>query len=147
MRGARPRLRGAVPRPRARRLQHLAFPRCGRPALARGAANELPERTEPLARGQSGDGDLVPLLTRRGFTLSELMVSLLLLGIVAAAIYAALATNQRIYFVTGQRIDLQQNLRAAASILPAELRELDAADSDLVAMSDTSLTIDRKSVV
>jgi prepilin-type N-terminal cleavage/methylation domain-containing protein len=81
------------------------------------------------------------MLTRRGFTLVELLVALVLFGVVSTAIYRVLVNNQRIYQAQTQRIDLQQNIRAAVSILPAELRELDAADGDLVAMGPTSLTV------
>jgi prepilin-type N-terminal cleavage/methylation domain-containing protein len=81
------------------------------------------------------------LLGRRGFTLVELMVAILLLGIVSTAIYQVLVSNQRTFTAQAQRIDLQQNIRAAATILPAEFRELDAADGDISAMSATSITI------
>jgi prepilin-type N-terminal cleavage/methylation domain-containing protein len=81
------------------------------------------------------------MLTPRGVTLVELLVTLGLMGIVSTAIYRVLVNSQRAYQVETQRIDMQQNLRAAATILPAELRELDAADGDLIALSSTSLTI------
>lgn len=82
------------------------------------------------------------LLRRRGFTLVELMVAILLLGIVSTAIYKVLVSNQRTFTAQSQRIDLQQNIRAAATILPAEFRELDAADGDIIApLSATSITI------
>ncbi len=81
------------------------------------------------------------MLTRRGFTLVELLVALVLLGLVSAAIYRVLVNNQRIYQAQTQRIDLQQNIRAAVTLLPSELRELDAADGDIVAMTATSLTV------
>lgn len=81
------------------------------------------------------------MLTRRGFTLVELLVALVLLGIVSAGIYRVLVNNQRIYQAQTQRIDLQQNIRAATTILPAELRELDAADGDLIAMDSTSISL------
>ncbi|MGH7607772.1 MAG: prepilin-type N-terminal cleavage/methylation domain-containing protein [Gemmatimonadales bacterium] len=81
------------------------------------------------------------MLTRRGFTLVELLVALVLLGIVTAGIYRVLVNNQRMYQAQTQRIDLQQNIRAGATLLPAELRELDAADGDIVAMAPTSLTV------
>jgi prepilin-type N-terminal cleavage/methylation domain-containing protein len=83
----------------------------------------------------------MPLLARRGFTLIELMIALVLLGIVSTAVYKVLVNNQRLYLAQTQTIDLQQNIRAAATILPAEFRELDAADSDIVAMTPTSITI------
>jgi prepilin-type N-terminal cleavage/methylation domain-containing protein len=81
------------------------------------------------------------VLARRGFTLIELMIALVLLGIVSAAVYKVLVNNQRVYLAQTQTIDLQQNIRAAAAILPAEFRELDAADGDIKAMTPTSLRI------
>lgn len=80
-------------------------------------------------------------LNRRGFTLIELLVALVLLGIVSGAIYRVLVNNQRMYQAQSQRIDLQQNIRAAATILPAELRELDAFDGDIYAMASDSIRI------
>ena len=82
----------------------------------------------------------MPHLTRRGFTLVELLIALTLLAIVTAAFYRSLVTNQRVYQKQTQVIDLQQNMRAAAAILPQELREVDASDSDITAMSATSIT-------
>lgn len=78
---------------------------------------------------------------RRGFTMIELLVALVLLGLVSTAIYRVLVNNQRLYMAQTQRIDLSQNIRAAATILPAELRELDAFDGDIIAMSSDSLFI------
>jgi prepilin-type N-terminal cleavage/methylation domain-containing protein len=83
----------------------------------------------------------MPVLTRRGFTLIELMIALVLLGIVSTAVYKILVNNQRLYLAQTQTIDLQQNIRAAAAILPAEFRELDAADADIQAMTATSVRI------
>lgn len=83
----------------------------------------------------------MPLLKPRGFTLVELMVGLLLLGIISVGIYRVLVKNQQLYVTQSQRIDVQQNLRAGSAILPAELREIDAADGDLIAMGPDSVTI------
>ena len=83
----------------------------------------------------------MPHLTRRGLTLVELIVALTLLGIISAGLYRVLVNNQRIYHAQTQRIDLQQNIRAGATILPAEFRELDARDGDITAMTPTSITI------
>jgi prepilin-type N-terminal cleavage/methylation domain-containing protein len=81
------------------------------------------------------------LVTRRGFTLVELLIAMVLLGIVSAGIYRVLVNNQRVYQQQTQRIDLQQNIRAAANILPAEFRELAASDTDITVMTATSLQI------
>ena len=80
-------------------------------------------------------------MSRRGFTMVELLVALVLLGLVSAALYRVLVNNQRLYMAQTARIDLSQNIRAAVNILPAELREIDAADGDIIAMSATSLEI------
>jgi len=81
------------------------------------------------------------LLGRRGFTLVELLIAMVLLGLVSTALYKVLLNNQRTFAAQTQRIDLQQNIRAAATILPAEFRELDASNGDIRAMSATSITI------
>jgi len=81
-------------------------------------------------------------LTRRGFTLIELLVALVLLGLVSAALYRVLVNNQRLYMAQTQRIDLSQNIRAAATILPAEFRELSASEGDIAGpLSATALSI------
>jgi len=71
----------------------------------------------------------------------ELLVAIVLLGIISGAIYQVLVNNQRTYQAQTQQIDLQQNLRAAVAILPAEFRELNAVDGDINALSATSITI------
>src|SRR6266436_4480116 len=78
---------------------------------------------------------------RRGFTMIELLVALVLLGLVSAALYRVLVNNQRLYMDQTARIDLSQNIRAAGTILPAEFRELDASEGDITAMSATSVSI------
>lgn len=77
-------------------------------------------------------------MNKRGFTLVELLVALVLLGIVSGAIYQLLATNQRLYQEQNQRVDLNSNLRAAVAILPTEFRDLNAGDgveSDIYSMA------------
>ncbi len=83
----------------------------------------------------------MPHLTRRGFSLVELLIAMVLLAIVTAGLYRTLMTNQRVYQQQTQVIGLQQNMRAAAAILPQELRELDATEGDITAMSATSLSV------
>lgn len=78
-----------------------------------------------------------------GFTLVELIVALVIFGIVSTAIYQLLVNNQRLYRAQSAKVDLSQNVRAAVSILPDELRELDADDpagSDILGMTSTALT-------
>ena len=80
---------------------------------------------------------------RRGFTLIELLTVLVLVGIVGTALYQILVNNQRVYREQAERIQLNENARVAISVLPGEIRELDAADplgSDIVALAPTALS-------
>ena len=83
----------------------------------------------------------MPALTRGGFTLPELVVALTLLGLISAGALGLLRQTRDAYRAESQGIDVRQNLRIAAAFLPAELRELDASDGDLVAITDTAITI------
>lgn len=65
---------------------------------------------------------------RGGFTLVELMISLVLLGIVGGVLASMLVNMQRGSRAQSQRVTLQSNLRAGMALLPAELRELSPAD-------------------
>lgn len=82
----------------------------------------------------------VTRLSRRGFTLVELIIAITVAGFVMGAIYRILQANQRFYTAQNQILDIQQNIRAVAQILPGELRELDAGDGDILEMSDTAIT-------
>lgn len=78
---------------------------------------------------------------RRGVTLVELIVALTIAGILLGALGSVLWAAMRFYQAQSQILDVQQNVRAVAQILPIELRELDAGDGDIVAMSDTAVTV------
>jgi prepilin-type N-terminal cleavage/methylation domain-containing protein len=82
-------------------------------------------------------------MNRRGFTLVELLVAMVLAGIVTASIYQLLVSNQRVYRLQTERADLNADLRAALAILPSELREISATDtmeSDLLVMTSSAVT-------
>lgn len=79
---------------------------------------------------------------RRGFTLVELLTALVLFGIVGTALYQLLVNNQRVYQRQKGQIEATQHARAAAFLMPMELRELnpgDPAGSDIVSMSATQI--------
>lgn len=83
------------------------------------------------------------MMSRRGFTMIEMMVALVMTGIVVGALYQLLVTNQRVYRQQTERVDLNSNMRAAVAIVPTEVRELNAADtveSDITAMGDSAMT-------
>lgn len=80
-------------------------------------------------------------LTSRGVSLVEVLVALTLSGLLAAAAAGVLRHTQNFYRAATQEIDVSQSLRVAGAFLPAELRELDAVDGDVVAMTPTAVTI------
>jgi prepilin-type N-terminal cleavage/methylation domain-containing protein len=85
----------------------------------------------------------VPALSRppRGFALAELLVATVVASIVLAGVGTALLEAQRFYRAQGEVLDVQKNIRVVAQVLSAELRGLDATDGDIVAMSDTAITL------
>lgn len=65
---------------------------------------------------------------RGGFTLVELMIALVLLGIVGGVMARMMVNMQRGARAQSQRVTLQGNLRSGMALLPAELRELSPPD-------------------
>jgi prepilin-type N-terminal cleavage/methylation domain-containing protein len=61
---------------------------------------------------------------RRGFTLVEILVSLVIMLIVSGAIYKMLNSTQRLSRAQAERVSLQSNVRSGALVVPTELREL-----------------------
>jgi prepilin-type N-terminal cleavage/methylation domain-containing protein len=80
-------------------------------------------------------------MTRRGFTLLEMLIALVLFAIVGIAVYRVFRTNMRVFQAQTQRVDLEQNLRGAAALMTAELRMLDASEGDIKAMASDSIRI------
>lgn len=82
-------------------------------------------------------------MTRRaiaGFTLVEILIGLVLMGIVGLAITRLLTTSQRITQAQSQQVQLQSNIRTGAAMVPEELREINTLTaSDIIAMTDTSI--------
>lgn len=75
---------------------------------------------------------------RGGFTLVEVLIVLVILGIVGAAMMRSMLTMQRGTERQTQQADMQSDLRASAGLLPAELREL-AAGIDILAATPDSI--------
>jgi len=78
---------------------------------------------------------------RRGFTLVELLVVVVLGGFIILSIYEVLITNTRTYAVNNAQIQGQQSLRAGLDVLFGEIREVSAGEGDILAMGRSSITI------
>jgi prepilin-type N-terminal cleavage/methylation domain-containing protein len=80
---------------------------------------------------------------RHGFTLIELMIALVLLGIVGGVTYQLLLNTQRLSTAQAERMNLQSAVRTGALVVPSELREVGinaAGASDLVHIATDSVT-------
>jgi prepilin-type N-terminal cleavage/methylation domain-containing protein len=76
---------------------------------------------------------------KAGFTLVELLVSMLVATILMASIYQVLATNQRVSLVQSEQLIGHQTVRAGLDILSQELREVAAQGGDLVSIESSSV--------
>jgi prepilin-type N-terminal cleavage/methylation domain-containing protein len=61
---------------------------------------------------------------RRGFTLIEILIALVVMGIVSASIYKLLNSTQRLSRAQTEQVSLQSNVRTGSLVVPNELREL-----------------------
>jgi prepilin-type N-terminal cleavage/methylation domain-containing protein len=84
---------------------------------------------------------------RRGFTLIEVLIALVIMGIVTGAVYRLLNTNQRLTLAQAEQVTLQSNVRTGSLIVPNELRELntvlgsvDPTQSDILAADPDGVT-------
>lgn len=78
-------------------------------------------RTPATAEGRS-------VLRRTGFTLQELVVTLVLMGLVMGAMMAVLVRQQRFYRSTNDMVDARTNVRLAISMVPTDLRSVSSSD-------------------
>jgi prepilin-type N-terminal cleavage/methylation domain-containing protein len=62
--------------------------------------------------------------SRRGFTLIEMMMGLVLTMMVGGVIYELLLRNQRVSRIQTEHVGMQENVRAGALIIANELREV-----------------------
>jgi prepilin-type N-terminal cleavage/methylation domain-containing protein len=64
----------------------------------------------------------MPVTHNRGFTLIELMIALLITAILVAGGYSLLITQQRTYILQDQVVGVQQDARAALTIMARDIR-------------------------
>ena len=86
-------------------------------------------------------------MTRRGFTLAELLVALVLLGLIMGAMINVLVRQQRFYGSATDLMDMRGRIHRATAVVPAELRALSPRDTvsggvnsgDIYAWSDHAI--------
>ncbi|HSJ64331.1 MAG TPA: prepilin-type N-terminal cleavage/methylation domain-containing protein [Gemmatimonadaceae bacterium] len=74
-----------------------------------------------------------------GFTLIEVMVALVLLGLVVGALLTVVMHQQRFYDSASEVMEVRDNLRRTGDLLPSELRALAPRYGDIYAMSDSAI--------
>ncbi len=79
--------------------------------------------------------------SRLGFTLVETLVTLVVAGIVLAAVYRVIVAQNRSYNRQQEVTDVHNTLRAAGALLASELRQASAAGGDLVALGPNGVTL------
>jgi prepilin-type N-terminal cleavage/methylation domain-containing protein len=83
----------------------------------------------------------MPRLTRvrRGLSLVEIMVALVLVGIVGGVIMRVIQRQQRFYQGVNQIVVQRSQLRQATSVLPIDLRALSSVGNDIALATDSSI--------
>jgi prepilin-type N-terminal cleavage/methylation domain-containing protein len=86
------------------------------------------------------------MATRRGFTLIEIMISLVIMMMVMGAVYKLILSSQRLARGQAERVTLQSNVRVGSLAVLNDLRELNtatggpASDNDILAINANSIT-------
>lgn len=76
---------------------------------------------------------------RSGFSLVELLLVVVLLGIVGGGLMRMVANQQRFYKGTYDLIELRSQLRQAEAVISSDLRGMSTPGGDLVTISDSSM--------
>lgn len=77
---------------------------------------------------------------RRGFTLAELMITMVILGLLGTAVASLMLKQQRFYQRTNEEMIVRRNLRKALMMLPTELQGISSPGGDVSAFSATAVT-------
>ena len=75
-------------------------------------------------------------MKRNGFTLVELLIVVVLGGLVLAAIFQVLVSNQQIYTRQSQAVMGQQTVRGGIEYLSQEIREISPAGGDILGIDE-----------
>ena len=73
---------------------------------------------------------------RHGFTLVEILVALVIMGVVSGAVYQLLHTSQRLSRAQTEQVSLQSNVRTGSMLVPAELREINTVTGGTIDQND-----------
>lgn len=77
----------------------------------------------------------------RGYTLVEVLIAMTLTGIVVAGMLKALTAQKKFYARQARILDARHAMRASATILASELRELSASGGDIYGLGPDSIAL------
>lgn len=80
------------------------------------------------------------LRARRGFTLTELLITIVILGLLGTAVARLMLSQQRHYQRTSEEMLVRRNLRKAMAMLPTELQGISSIGGDISAFSASAIT-------
>lgn len=78
---------------------------------------------------------------RSGFTLAELIVSVVIAGVIGGAITTTLVRQQRFFGAAAEVLDVRAQLRDAADVLASDLRGAAVASFGLPVMTDSAIEL------
>lgn len=79
------------------------------------------------------------LRNRAGFTLTELMIVVVLVGVIGTALTLLLMRQQRFHRAVVSITDARARMRDVATILPTDLRSISTSSQDILAFSENSI--------
>lgn len=77
---------------------------------------------------------------RAGFSIVEIIITIMILGIVGVALTRVMIKQQQSYKDTAKEASMQREIRLTSSMLPAELRSLSSAGADVIEMDEDKVT-------
>lgn len=80
-------------------------------------------------------------VNRRGLTLPELLIAMLLLAIVGGGITRVMMKQQQYYKDASKSVGAKREMRLGASVLPSELRSISSAGGDIISMSESEMVL------
>ena len=75
----------------------------------------------------------------RGFTLVEVVLAIVLLGLVIAGLMSVIVRQLRFYSAASEIMEVRRSVQQLADILPGELRGLSPASGDIYAIASSSI--------
>jgi prepilin-type N-terminal cleavage/methylation domain-containing protein len=77
--------------------------------------------------------------TRAGFTLTELLIVVVLVGLIGSMLTTLLMRQQSFHRAVASVADARARMRDVATIVPTDMRSISTVGGDVLALSDTSL--------